>query len=379
MINNVSNNHIDFDLYGIVGIRLIDPSDKDVKYVSRFLSRFKADLSKEPDITIRFKKKWELGDVTYLGLNDAAFNENGFYILSSGRAPLKVKIPFEQIGEKCEIVCEQGIIGIPLLHYIINLTFLKKKYLPMHASAFSYDNQGALIIGWSKGGKTEALFSFIKHGAEFIGDETVIVSPDGKKMFGIPVPVSIWEWQFSEIPELMPPLSAQKKILFKGVHFVERVNRFYSKGRLKKNAVVKLIGEALPTLRKQLNIRVNPEEIFNGKVRWSQVNLNKLVIIMSHNKDDITLDKCNTNKIADRMITSNLYELDSFNNYYNIFKFAFPGVKNDFLENLDKIYNKILPNAISGIESYKVLHPYPVSFEKLYTVMKPIFHKNNNN
>jgi hypothetical protein len=378
MINNVSNNHVDFDLYGIVGIRLIDPSDNDVKYVSRLLWRFKTDLNRDPDITIRFKKKWELGDVTYLGLNDAAFNENGFYILSSGRAPLKVKIPFEQIGEKCEIVCEQGIIGIPLLHYIINLTFLKKRYLPMHASAFSYDNQGALIIGWAKGGKTEALFSFIKHGAEFIGDETVIVSPDGKKMFGIPVPVSIWEWQFSEIPELMPPLSAQKKILFKGVHFVERIHRFYSKGRLKKNAAIKLISEALPTLRRQLNIRVNPEEIFNGKVCWSQVNLNKLVIIMSHNKDDITLDKCNTNKIANRMITSNLYELDSFNNYYNIFKFAFPGVKNDFLENVDKIYNKLLPNAISGIESYEVLHPYPVSFEKLYTVMKPIFYKNNN-
>lgn len=379
MGNNVLNNYVDFDLYGIVGIRLINPSDNDVNYVSRLLSRFKAELSTEPDITIRFKKNWELGDLTYLGMNDAAFNENGFYILSSGRAPLKAKIPFEQIGEKCEIVCEQGIIGIPLLHYIINLTFLKKKYLPMHASAFSYDNQGALIIGWSKGGKTEALFSFIKHGAEFIGDETVIVSPDEKKMFGIPVPVSIWEWQFSEIPELMPPLSAQKKLLFKGVHFVERVYRFSSKGRKKKNAAVKLMGEALPILRKQLNIRVNPEEIFNGRIRWDKVNLNKLVIIMSHNKDDITLDKCNTNEIADRMITSNLFELDSFNNYYNIFKFAFPGVKNDFLENVDKIYNQLLPNAISGIESYKVLHPYPVSFEKLYTVMKPIFYKTNKN
>jgi hypothetical protein len=378
MINNISNNHLDFDLHGIVGIRLLDPSDKDVKYVSKMLSRFKSDLRREPDITIRFKKKWNLGEVTYLGLNDAAFNENGFYILSSGRAPLKVKIPFEKIGEKCEIVCEQGIIGIPLLNYIINLTFLKKKYLPIHASAFSLNNQGALIIGWSKGGKTEALFSFIKNGAEFIGDETVIVSPDGKKMFGIPVPVSIWEWQFSEIPELMPPLSTQKKILFKGIHFVERVHRLSSKGRLKKNAVIELIGEALPTLRKQLNIRVNPEIIFNGKIRWSQVNLNKLVIIMSHNKDDITLDNCNTNEILNRMITSNLYELESFNNYYNIFKFAFPGVRNDFLENVDKIYNELLPNAISGIESYKVLHPYPVSFEKLYTVMKPIFYKNNN-
>jgi hypothetical protein len=377
MGNSVSNNYVDFDLYGIVGVRLIDPSENDVKYVSRLLSHFKADLSREPDITILFKKNWELGDLTYLGLNDAAFNEDGFYILSSGRAPLKVKIPFEQIGGKCEIVCEQGIIGIPLLHYIINLTFLKKNYLPMHASAFSYDDQGALVIGWSKGGKTEALFSFINNGAEFIGDETVIVSPDGKKMFGIPVPVSIWEWQFSEIPELMPKLSKQKKILFKGVHFVERIHSISSKGRLKKNAVVKLIGEALPSLRKQLNIRVNPEEIFNGKVHWGMVNLDKLVITMSHSSEDVTIENCDINEISERMITSNLHELDSFNNYYSIFKFAFPGVTNTFLDNVDEIYKKLLPEALAGIDSYKVLHPYPVSFEKLFTIMKPLFDKKN--
>ncbi len=84
MISDTSNrNYVDFDLYDIVGIRLIDPTAKDVNYVFRLLSHFKTDLFREPDITIRFIKNWELGDVTYLGLNDAAFNENGFYILSS--------------------------------------------------------------------------------------------------------------------------------------------------------------------------------------------------------------------------------------------------------------------------------------------------------
>ena len=376
---NTNSSIVDYDLYGIVGIRLINPGERDIKNLSKLYANFRSELRREPDITIHYKENWQIGDIFYLGLDEAGFNDDGFYILSSGRSPLKIKIPFEQIGDKCELVCEQGIGGIPLLNYIIKLTFLKKKYLPIHASAFLYNDVGALVVGWSKGGKSEALFSFIKNGAKFVGDETVIISPDGKKMFGIPVPVSIWEWQFSEIQELMPPLNTQKKILFKVVHFVEWVHRFSSKGRIKKNAAVKLMGEALPTLRKQLNIRVNPEEIFNGKELWGQVNLNRLVIIMSHNKDDITVDEFNTKEMADRMITSNLYELDSFNNYYSLFKFAFPGVKNDFLENVDEIYNELLPNAISGIESYKVLHPYPVSFEKLYKVMKPIFYNNNNN
>lgn len=232
------------------------------------------------------------------------------------------------------------------------------------------------MIGWSKGGKTEALLSFIKNGAKFVGDETVLISPDGKKMFGIPVPVSIWEWQFSEIQELMPPLSMQKKILFKGVHLIDRVHRVSSKSIIKNNSFVKIMGDALPALKRQLNIRIGPEVIFNGMVHWGRANLNRIIIIMSHNNDEITLNKCGTVEIANRMITSSLYELESFHNYYSKFKFAFPGIRNDFLENIDEFYNELLPSVIKGIHSYKVLHPYPVSFEKLYKEMKTIFSDN---
>ncbi|MGA7837120.1 MAG: hypothetical protein WB996_04085 [Ignavibacteriaceae bacterium] len=376
--NSIKSNIIDYDLYGIVGIRQINPAESDIRNLSNLYSSFRSDLIREPEITIRYKKNWQLGNISYLGLDDAGFNEDGFYILSNGQTPVKIKIPFEQIGGNCELICEMGIGNVPLLNHIINLTFLKKKYLPIHASAFIYKNLGALVIGWSKGGKTEALFSFIKYGAKFVGDETVIISPDGKKIFGIPVPVSIWEWQFSEIPELMPPISIQKRIFFKGIHLVDKVHKIFSNGLLKNNSFYKMLGKALPSLRRQLNIRVLPEVIFANKLHWGQADLNRLVIIMSHNRNEFSLDKCNKDEIADRMVTSNLHELDSFKNYYSLFKFAFPGIKNDFLEEVGKIYNKLLPNVLDNIESYKVMHPYPVSFERLYTAMKPIFNKINN-
>ena len=101
MDNKSANKHtVDYDIHGIVGVRLVNPSDYDVKYISRLLSQFKSDLNREPDITIVYKENWDLGNVSYLGLNEAAFNDDGFYILTSGRQPLKVKIPFEQIGDK---------------------------------------------------------------------------------------------------------------------------------------------------------------------------------------------------------------------------------------------------------------------------------------
>lgn len=375
---NTKSSIVDYDLYGIVGIRLINPGERDIKNLSKLYANFRSELRREPDITIHYKENWQIGDIFYLGLDEAGFNDDGFYILSSGRSPLKIKIPFEQIGNKCELVCEQGIGGIPLLNHIINLTFLKKKYLPIHASAFLYNDVGALVIGWSKGGKSEALFSFIKNGAKFVGDETVIISPDGKKMFGIPVPVSIWEWQFSEIQELMPPLSMQKKILFKAVHLIDGIHRVSSKSILKNNSIIKMMGDALPALRRQLNIRIDPEVIFDGKVQWEIVNLDKIILAMSHSKNEISVKECSENKIASRMINSNLHELDSFYNYYSTFKFAFPGLSNNFLERVPEIYNDLLSKALSGIESYKVLHPYPVSFDKLYRAMKPIFQTRKN-
>ena len=371
------NKTIEYDLYGIVGIRLVNPAENDVKNLSSLYHSFRTELNREPDIIIRYRKDWQIGDISYVGVGEAGFNDDGFYILSNGRLSLKTKIPFEQIGDKCELVCDQGIGEIPLLNRIISLTFLKKKYLPIHASAFLYNDVGALVIGWSKGGKSESLFSFMKKGARFVGDETVIISSDGKKMFGIPVPVSVWEWQLPEIRELIPPINITKKILFKTIHFIDNIYKAFNKSFLKNNSIIKLIGKALPVLKKLLNIRIEPEVIFNGKVQWTPTNLNKLVIIMSHNKDDIKLTKYNKNDIAAMMITSNLYELDYFYNYYSKFKFAFPGIKNDFLENVGKIYNNLLPSAISGIDVYKVLHAYPVSFEKLFIAMKPIFSDNN--
>lgn len=374
--NGKYENYLDFDLHGIVGIRFISPSSSDVKHILKQLFPFESDLKRDPDITVTFKENWELGEINYLGLDNAAFNENGFYILSNGRVPLKVKIPFEQIGNKCEIICERGIVGVPLLNYIINLTFLKNNFLPIHASAFSYNKSNSMIIGWSKGGKTEALLSFIKNGAEYIGDETVFLSANGKEIFGVPVPVSIWEWQFKEIPELIPQLSMHQKIMFNGIHFYEFIYNLLKRLGLKNTVPLKLLEDALPSLRNQLSIRVSPDKLFKGKVSWEKHSIDRVILAVSHSSDEISLTESNKEDIVSRMISSNLYEFESFFSYYTKFKFAFPGVKNDFLENIPRLYKELIPRALAGVKSYRLVHPYPVSFKKLFDVMKPVLDSN---
>lgn len=67
---------------------------------------------------------------------------------------------------------------MPLLIALVNATALSKGVLPLHASAVTFEGTGPLVAGWSKGGKTEALLSFMRRGALYVGDEWVYLSAD---------------------------------------------------------------------------------------------------------------------------------------------------------------------------------------------------------
>ena len=205
---------VNFDLHGILGIRLIDAADSDIALQSMQFGSPVESLGHEPDIIVRYQKTLPVKPLTYLGLNSAGFNEDGFYLLDRKSGNAKARIPFEQIGEQCEILCPQDVGTVPLLLDIMVLTLLNKNFVPMHASAFEYEGKGVLVVGWTKGGKTEALLSFAARGAKYVGDEWVVLSSDGQTMFGIPVPVTVWRWQLDYVPDLLPKPSLRKRAIF---------------------------------------------------------------------------------------------------------------------------------------------------------------------
>jgi hypothetical protein len=366
-------NYYEYDIHNIVGLRVVNPSAADLKLISNNYGAYEKELDREPDITIKFISSLETPDLVFIGLDNAGFNKDGYYILSSGRSSLKVKIPFEKIGQPLEIICQTGIPGIPLLNHIINLSFLSKNYIPLHASAFRYNNLNALVMGWSKGGKTESLLAFANNDAEYIGDEVVMLSENGNEMFGIPASVTVWEWQYKQVPKLIPELSKNKKALFSLIHLIESIYNFLRKTFLKNSFVTKVISDALPAFKRQLNFRVAPKYIFKEKIYNQKASTDKIILIMSHNSDQIIVKSCPIDEVISRMINSHDYENSAFIQHYVSFKFAFPDLRNPFLEDLNKLQADLLKKALSGKEAYKVLHPYPVSFDSLFNSMSPIF------
>ena len=366
-------NHYDFDIYGVVGIRLLNPLESDLKFIASYYSEYQKELTREPEITIRFVDFIDISDLIFIGLDNAGFNKDGYYILSSGRSSLKVKIPFEKIGQPLEITCQNGLLGVPLLNYIINLSFLSKNFIPLHASAFRYNGKNAVVMGWSKGGKTESLLAFANNNAEYIGDEVVILSENGAEIFGIPEAVTIWEWQYKQVPKLIPKLNRNKKWLFGLIHLIDGINIFLKKTIFKNFFISKILSEALPAFKRQLNVRIPPKYLFKEKIYKGKAYPDRIILIMSHDSAEIKVENCSIEEVINRMISSFEYEMGAFIQHYSEFKFAFPHLKNPFLENMYETYGRLLKAAFNGKGAIKVLHPYPVSFDELFGQMKKIF------
>ena len=111
---------------------------------------------------------------------------------------------------------ERGLQAVPLLIPIVNFAALSKGVIPLHASAFAYNDVGILVTGWAKGGKTETLLAFTSKGAEYIGDEWVYLSKDGRYMYGIPEPIRVWDWHLRYLPEYRSLLKGSDRARLRG-------------------------------------------------------------------------------------------------------------------------------------------------------------------
>ena len=362
---------IDLQVHGVVGVRLIAATAKDAAKVERQLGAKRAALEREPDIVIRFAERLSVPAITYLGLNSSAFADDGFYILDKNEGTIQARIPFDQIGGQCELLCANGLDSIPLLMDIVRFSFLEKHYIPLHAAAFRYRQTGVLVMGWAKGGKTEALLAFANHGAQYVGDEWVLLSADGGTMYGLPVSVAIRDWHVEHIPDLVPRVSLDHRILFTTIRSLETLYGIWGRTPWRKSLLRRMLGRGLPRVRQQLIVRRHPRDLFRDRYSEGGVAMDKLFLTMSHSEPDFSVTPTDPLDVARRMSASVTYEHAQFFEYYHAFLFAYPHRRNAFLDEVDTLHEQLLCQALEGKEAYVVMHPYPFMFESLFDAMHP--------
>jgi hypothetical protein len=365
---------VDYDLHGLAGIRLINASAGDVAAVTRQLGPIQASLTREPDIIIRFVDRLPASSsFCYLGVDDAGFTEDDLLLLQSKNGkPLRVKIPFEQIGRRCEIVCETGVPKVPLLIPILNLTVLGKGVIPLHAAAFTYNGTGVVVTGWAKGGKTETLLAFMARGAQYVGDEWVYISEDGRRMYGIPEPIRVWDSHLQDLPQYRAKIGSRDRARLRSLRLVTQLmERRTRNGRVHASSSLNTTGRLLRLLKRQQYVQLPPQKLFGRCVEPFTGTPDKIFFVVSHESGDVKVQPLEPRELVRRMVFSLQYERMDFMSYYFKFRFAFPEARNAFIEHAEEFQRDILMRALADKPTYAVYHPYPAPIPALFDAISP--------
>jgi thymidylate kinase len=366
-----ANRTADFDLAGFVRVRVVG-GEPEIAAVGRQLGLEPTDPEGEPDITVEVSAEVDHGRLLrHLGRDEAAFSEDGFYVLrSKGKSRAKVRIPFEDIGDGLVIRCEAGLVAVPLLIPILAVTALGKGLVPLHAGAFTWNGAGVVVTGWSKGGKTETLLATTQAGARYVGDEWCYIDPQRSVVVGIPEPVTVWAWHLRHLPALRTAVPNSDRLRMALLEAPDRIESALPE-RLQSRRLGRLLRRLAFQTRSRANAWLDPGDLF-GADGATVVPFDHVVLVMSTDSQAVTLTSMAAPEIASRMVASVHYELDPLLQAYRMFRFAFPDRRSKALDGVEPALEEALERALSGRRGWRLEHPYPVDLPALAEALRPV-------
>lgn len=347
--------NIDYDLHGIVGIRLEDADPADAAAVDRQLGPIRQQLVRDPDLVIRFVSRAERQPTKLIGGNSGRTGDRFVVLRGKHKVPVRVALPLDRLGSSgCEITVEHGAPAVPYLIACVNLLALAHGALPLHASAFVDAGRGVLVTGWSKGGKTEALLAFATRGAEYVGDEWVYVLPDGRRMVGIPEPIRVWDWELAQLPALRRRVGRGARARIRAVQLARRAAR----GR-----------RIAAVLDRQLAVDIPPGELFGVAPRREPAPIDAVCFIGSRTDGGIERGPVDPAEIASRMAWSLRFEQLPLWSLYQEHRHAFPERRSELIESTAQVQDERLGELLRDRHCFSVRHPYPVDLRELHEVI----------
>jgi hypothetical protein len=352
----------DFDLHGLVGVRVVDGSPSDVAVVRRQLGHPETALDREPDLTVRFVERLAPSPLTLVGVGETGYDDDSFYLLAAkGGSRRRTMMPFDQLGPGVEIVCESGIPAVPHLLATVNLVLLTRDVLPLHATALEVDGQGILVTGWSKGGKTETLLAATGHGARYVGDEWVHLPGNGR-MLGLPEPIRLWAWQLAQRPDLLASRTVGERLRLRTWASASRVADELADRSWKGSGLMRRMA---PAVGRQAYLQVPPVDLFGVDGMASEASLDAVVLVLSHESPETVVHAARPGEIARRMAASLAEERAPLMVHYRQFRYAFPDRSSELLESAGDLEARLLAARLDDVPSAKVTHPHPCDVHEL--------------
>jgi hypothetical protein len=363
---------VDFDIHGVVGIRLIDPSPSDLGATSKLLGSPSRLPLTAPDITVRFVENLPVRGIRFLGTDQDAFTDDGFFLLQEGTTRVKARIPFDRIGGPCEIVCKRRTGSVPLLIPIVSLTALKRECVPVHASAIVYNGVGLLMAGWAHCGKTAAFLGFAAKGAEYVGEDWVLLSGNGQRMQGLVRPLELSHRHVTSLPNVRSAVNLMNRCALHGLSILDELQKMISGERTRSSLVFRTLQRASAAVEERLRPTVAPSAIFGDGIRAGGAQVDKVFLFVNHEDHGIEVQPIAPSEMARRLTFLVQHELTPLLRHYAAYRFAFPSRRNAFMERAAEYSFGMLARALNGKETYVVRLPYPHLFPELYKAIQPL-------
>jgi thymidylate kinase len=343
-------------------VRLLDATPADVAKVGRQLGLPATEPAGAADLTVRFVDVATHRPLTFVGLGDAGYNRDGFFVLGGPDSTTgRTRIPFDDLGAAPEIVCERTVRAVPHLLTMINLVALGKDVLPLHASAYTLDGLNVLVTGWSKGGKTEALLAAMDRGGSYVGDEWVYLTPD-REMLGLPEPIRLWDWHLAQFPDLLRARPTAERARLATWRTIGAATRAAAGSGLPGS---RLASRVHPGASRQAYLQVPPRELFGADRVVLRAPLDASVLLLSHDSPGITSEVVEQAEIARRMGASLAEERERFLAHHRQFLYAFGDRPSPVVDSATTREARLLSDLFGQGQCATVSHPSPCDIRSL--------------
>ena len=363
---------VDHVIQGLVTIRLDGAPPEVLRGLERAFGPSRGDPAAEPDVEIDFTEALpRRPSLRLLGLNEAAFDEDGFYLL--GETGRRARLDFTTLGERFRMTCENGA-SIPLLLPIVGLRLLRKDHLLLHSAAFIHRGSGTVVTGWQKGGKTEMLLAFLNAGADYLSDEWSIISPDGELVYGLPSILQVWSWHLRHLPRYWARLTSGERSRLRLLRLYQRAYGLLPGERRATGFPLDLMHRLSLEggIASVGQVRALPDRLAAGQISYSPTPVD--VVFLATVADGPTrVRTIDGAEVADRMAASLHWERRGLLSAYEQFRFAFPDRRSAWLEGARERELELLRRAFAGKRCVEVSHPYPVPLGELYEAAAPVF------
>lgn len=366
----VQHTTVDYDIHGVVGVRLVDPAPADTRFVEGFVGRLRQPLGRQPDIVVRFVDRISVRGIRWLHVGQSGFGRRGLYVRCEGARQGWTCMRLDRAGARCEILSEIGLGFVPHLDPLIRLAALRRGFIPLHASAFVFAGVGVIAAGWPHSGKSSSLLAFAERGASYVGDDLVLLSGDGRRVLGLPRPLELSGRQVDGLAVARERRGRARLVLDRAARQLERLS---TRGLLLHpgdSPLRQVLGRASSALQRRLGAQLPLEALFGDRVAL-EARPRTVFLMMSHAADGACVEPGELSVSVERLAASVQRDIRGLEYLYLASRFAFPWLRNELIENAGPIAAGLLRTALADKEIRVVRHSYPPALTDLYDAMRP--------